>query len=803
MNIPCWVHCPKAGEPFCNVLWANKAAVTRFGRLLTSEERKALVSEYPQAAVEVCTAVMTKLYNHVVVNGENMSHRIDPKRSLKQMFTCIRPEETAANLSDGPFSVKIDGQPVRAVLSQLEDTFEDVNPDSIRASLMQKQSPIHSYLFDSQGRLLLANLKAVNKWHAKGVTDMTNFRLQDLLQKDGHEQPEAAASAIKAIFSDKRPNFRMILPDRTSTGSRKSVLYELWPATDAAAYQPAMLVNTLNVSQQKELEAQLEDAKEHLFRQNTELQAFNAQLQTHQEKLQAQQMALRAQLKQALQLARTPKTAVDTVTLADKAVSLLDSIIEGAMPELQDIMDIRNAMIHAVDFRQPLNLGDQLLKGAGLSTDVGQAMMDLLQGDQHSSAKRQAKILSARSNLGPKGLQPTRRTLSSFDNSRRLSRDVSVRFCGGSGEFALPQEQSSGSEESPHLVHTSIVPVTERLLQEASTSWTFDIFSLAASTNNMPMSTLAFYLIKGSGLVESLSISEHRLATFLCRVEAGYVDNPYHSRVHAAGVLQMMHLLMRNGLVQTGVLDSITELACYMAACCHDHGHLGLTNDFLIKSHHNLALTYNDISPLENFHAASSFQVLHSEPETNFTETISQELQSILRASFVELILSTDMKKHFSTISRFQAVPRCPAASRSPVVSGSHPPMPSKKAASNPPEDHFPRLTPEQKLLIIQVALKASDLGHLAASRQVHQQWTSHLTEEFFQQGDRERSLGMKISPLMDRNEKTGMIKSQVGFFEIVALPLLRSYVEVIPDAQPMLDGMLNNYEFWRSLEKT
>ena len=90
-------------------------------------------------------------------------------------------------------------------------------------------------------------------------------------------------------------------------------------------------------------------------------------------------------------------------------------------------------------------------------------------------------------------------------------------------------------------------------------------------------------MLQGSGLVESLSISEHRLATFLCRVEAGYVDNPYHSRVHAAGVLQMMHLLMRNGLVQTGVLDSITELACYMAACCHDHGHLGLTNDFLIK----------------------------------------------------------------------------------------------------------------------------------------------------------------------------------------------------------------------------
>ena len=67
-----------------------------------------------------------------------------------------------------PFPINIDGQPVRAVLSQLEDAFEDASPDSIRAGLMQKQSPIHSYLFDGQGRLLLANLKAMNKWHARG-----------------------------------------------------------------------------------------------------------------------------------------------------------------------------------------------------------------------------------------------------------------------------------------------------------------------------------------------------------------------------------------------------------------------------------------------------------------------------------------------------------------------------------------------------------------------------------------------------------------------------------------------------------
>ena len=47
-----------------------------------------------------------------------------------------------------------------------------------------------------------------------------------------------------------------------------------------------------------------------------------------QEKLEAQQAALRARLQQALQLAKAPQTPVDTVTIADKAVHLLDIILE-------------------------------------------------------------------------------------------------------------------------------------------------------------------------------------------------------------------------------------------------------------------------------------------------------------------------------------------------------------------------------------------------------------------------------------------------------------------------------------------
>ena len=38
-------------------------------------------------------------------------------------------------------------------------------------------------------------------------------------------------------------------------------------------------------------------------------------------------------------------------------------------------------------------------------------------------------------------------------------------------------------------------------------------------------------------------------------------------------------------------------------------------------------------------------------------------------------------------------------------------------------------------------------------------------------QGDRERSLGLPVSPLMDRTLQGGMTRSQLGFFSIVGKP--------------------------------
>lgn len=71
-------------------------------------------------------------------------------------------------------------------------------------------------------------------------------------------------------------------------------------------------------------------------------------------------------------------------------------------------------------------------------------------------------------------------------------------------------------------------------------------------------------------------------------------------------------------------------------------------------------------------------------------------------------------------------------------------------------------LDENERLLSLQMALKCSDLGHIASALPVHLKWVACLEEEFFRQGDQEKMNKLPPSPLFDRT-KPGVTKSQVG----------------------------------------
>ncbi|KAK9863546.1 hypothetical protein WJX84_008465 [Apatococcus fuscideae] len=808
VEVPCWLHRPEPEGLRYNFIWANKAAKQRFGQPLAPDVQATLLEGYPAPAANFVRSVMHHLYDSVIVKGRQVERRMDLKKGMKIVFDDIKPNECVADLVTKPFRLKAEGKQIVVCLTQVLSSFEASSSEGIRSLILQQQSPIHSYLFDREGHLITANLKAKAWLESKGGLQSTSIKLQELFGSSGTTtgQHEAEA-ALQAIFVEKRPSHRVTLRSMKSSGMKKWTMYEMWPATDSVVPQQAMLVSTLNVTHQRQLEMQLEAAKEQLLRQNVQLEASKC-------KLEADQANLQMRLKQALKLAKAPRTHVDTQAVADKAIALLDMVLEGDAMDLKEVMAVRNAMVGTTDLRQPLNLGDQLLHKSGLSTEVGQAMIDLLQGDSHSGSKRLAKTHLSISLQRDSGmLTQDKKTGPSFDKSRRLSQDVSQKMCLPAGASGLeagemkPALCASASDQCrpEEQVTSAIVPVVERLLQEAGSSWNFSVFELADATDNRPLSTLGFYLLKGSGLIHTFHLNEEKLACFLRAIEAGYSDCPYHSRTHAAGVLQTMHMLSQHGLIQDGVLDSALQLAGYLAAIVHDFGHPGLTNDFLIRTRHQLATTYNDISPLENMHVSATFQLTYTNKDMEFMDRTPPEIRNMLRASLIELVLGTDMKKHFATLSRFQAVGP-PAAAEALGASEGHPyattlGLPGHGQPCG--RGRLASLPADSKLLIAQIALKAADIGHLSSPTEVHKRWTTQLTEEFFRQGDRERAMDLKISPLMDRNDSAGMVKSQVGFLEIVALPLFKSLSALIPGTQPILDGVMANYEYWNGFQHT
>lgn len=106
----------------------------------------------------------------------------------------------------------------------------------------------------------------------------------------------------------------------------------------------------------------------------------------------------------------------------------------------------------------------------------------------------------------------------------------------------------------------------------------------------------------------------------------------------------------------------------------------------------------------------------------------------------------------------------------------------------------------QDSMLLLQMAMKCADLGHMSLSWDVHKKWVSRVEAEFFAQGDREKAAGLPVSFLMDR-DKPGCSETQVGFFQFVVLPLFNAVARVAPSMQPMLDGVMANYEEWQALE--
>lgn len=94
-------------------------------------------------------------------------------------------------------------------------------------------------------------------------------------------------------------------------------------------------------------------------------------------------------------------------------------------------------------------------------------------------------------------------------------------------------------------------------------------------------------------------------------------------------------------------------LSYILAGASHDLGHPGYNNVFLIEKSDDIAIKYNDISVLENYHVASTFDIIKNERYNIFSQLSKQEYKRV-RKQVIGAILATDMALHFSKIGSFK-----------------------------------------------------------------------------------------------------------------------------------------------------
>jgi len=102
--------------------------------------------------------------------------------------------------------------------------------------------------------------------------------------------------------------------------------------------------------------------------------------------------------------------------------------------------------------------------------------------------------------------------------------------------------------------------------------------------------------------------------------------------------------------------------------------------------------------------------------------------------------------------------------------------------------------------LLLATAIKFADLGHSLKSFRLHEEWSMRISREFWRLGDREKELGVPISPLCDRQADQNIAKSQVGFFQFICIPFFSMVADLVdPDMPPYLQ-LQENFRQWQKL---
>ena len=315
---------------------------------------------------------------------------------------------------------------------------------------------------------------------------------------------------------------------------------------------------------------------------------------------------------------------------------------------------------------------------------------------------------------------------------------------------------------------------------------TFNIFELKEIVGqDKVLPVMGKVILDAFGFNVDDIISTEKLEPFLISISNQYFPTTlYHNSLHGADVTQSVCLYFLNSNAEETCQSLVLDiLGILIAALGHDLGHPGYTNPFHINSSSELAITYNDISCLENYHASKLFRTIRN-PQTDIFENLTVPDYKTIRKRMIGNILATDMANHGKIMTVIK--------SRISINMGET----NKKfeLLSGNEKTKF-----EEQQSLFDFLIHSADLAHNTKLFDISLKWVQLLSEEFWLQGDKEKSLNLPVSFLCDR-ETYDVPKSQVGFIKGFIIPTFECLVNVFPTLQYTLDNAKTNLKRWQRL---
>ncbi len=237
---------------------------------------------------------------------------------------------------------------------------------------------------------------------------------------------------------------------------------------------------------------------------------------------------------------------------------------------------------------------------------------------------------------------------------------------------------------------------------------------------------------------------------------------------------------------QTKVLDLLSII---IAALGHDIGHPGLTNNFQINASTDMAITYNDISCLENFHCAKLFKTIKID-DNNIFEILNDTDYKLIRKRIISEILATDMANHGKVMTLIKAkIPNELFENKVNINENRKFELLSKN-----PKTQF-----EEQQSLLDYLIHAADLAHNTKLFKISITWVELLTNEFWFQGDKEKRMNLPVSFLCDRIGYD-IPSSQVGFIKGFVIPTFDILITMFPTLSYTVENDKINLNEWQKL---